>query len=54
MLKYHYFFKFNIENVQQALSSFNPHLYDLSLIGVRMCPMNGFEVCQELQKGITI
>ena len=53
MLEYHYFFKFEIDtysNVQQALSSFNPDLYDLVLIGVRMCPMNGFEVCQKLQK----
>ena len=53
MLEYHYSYKFKIDtysNVQDALSSFNPDYYDLVLIGVRMSPMHGFEVCQELQK----
>jgi DNA-binding response OmpR family regulator len=36
-------------NPLDALSSFQPELYDLVLLGVRMSPINGFELCKELQ-----
>lgn len=37
----------------EALSSFKPHMYDLVLLGIRMSPINGFELCKKMQKKIT-
>lgn len=37
-------------NPLQVLSSIQPKSYDLILLGVRMSPINGFELCKELKK----
>jgi DNA-binding response OmpR family regulator len=35
---------------QEALSNFKAGLYDLLLIDIKMPKMNGFELCQEIEK----
>ena len=49
-LEYYGFIVDTFSNPLDALSSFNPELYDLVLVDVKMPQMSGFEFHQELRK----